>query len=73
MKLFDVSRGGSQQLFDSLMLGFITEGLLPFQFVELNAFKKLVATLQPNLRVMFWPTLKNHMKERVETMKQNSF
>ena len=28
MKLFDVSRGVSQQLFDSLMLDFIAEGLL---------------------------------------------
>ena len=40
MKLFDVSRGVSQQLFDSLMLEFITEGLLPFQFLELRAFNK---------------------------------
>ena len=64
------SKKVSQQLLDGLTVDLITQGLLPFKFVELPAFKKLVTTLQPRLHVMSRPTLKRRLKGQLLIMKQ---
>ena len=61
----------SQPQLDSLVLDLVIQGLLPFKFVELPAFKKLVTTLQPRLHVMSRPTVKTRLKSRVTTMKKS--
>ena len=60
----------SQPQLDSLVLDLVIQGLLPFKFVELPAFKKLVTTLQPRLHVISRPTVKTRLKCRVTTIKK---
>ena len=60
----------SQPQLDSLVLDLVIQGLLPFKFVELPAFKKLVTTFQPRLHVISRPTVKTRLKCRVTTIKK---
>ena len=64
------SKKVSQQLLNGLTVDVITQSLLPFKFVVLPAFKKLVTTLEPRLHVISRPTLKRRLKGQLLIMKQ---
>ena len=61
----------SQAKVDRLILGYLTEGLLPLSTVELPGFKDLIVGLQPNRTVLCRATVKRRFDEMVCAMKVN--
>ena len=61
----------SQAKVDRLILGYLTEGLLPLSTVELSGFKDLIVGLQPNRTVLCRVTVKRRFDEMVCAMKGN--
>jgi KRAB domain-containing zinc finger protein len=61
----------SQAKVNELVVGFITEGLMPFSVVEMPSFKALVTGLQPNRSVISRPTVMKRISEKATLAKQN--
>lgn len=52
------------------VLRHIIQGLHPFSTVDLQSFKELISTLQPDSSVITWPTLRSKIAEAALIMKQ---
>jgi KRAB domain-containing zinc finger protein len=61
----------SQAKIDDLLIGFITEGLMPFSTVEMPSFPRLVKGLQPNRSVMCRATVTKRIDEKASLVKKN--
>ncbi|CAB3978544.1 Hypothetical predicted protein, partial [Paramuricea clavata] len=61
----------SQAKIDDLLIGFITEGLMPFSTVEMPSFQRLVKGLQPNRSVMCRATVTKRINEKASLVKKN--
>ena len=61
----------SQKKVDNLVVGFITEGLMPFSLVEMPSFQQLVKGLQPNRTVISRPTVMKRITEKAKTVRSN--
>lgn len=61
----------SQAKVNELIVGFITEGLMPFSVVEMPSFKALVTGLQPNRSVISRPTVMKRISEKATLIKEN--
>ena len=61
----------SQAKIDDLLIGFITEGLMPFSTVEMPSFQRLVKGLQPNRSVMCRATVTKRIDEKASLVKKN--
>ena len=61
----------SQKKVDDLVVGFITEGLMPFSLVEMPSFQQLVKGLQPNRTVISRPTVMKRITEKAKTIRSN--
>ena len=62
----------SQAKVDRLILGYLTEGLLPLSTVELPGIKDLIVGLQPNHTMLCRATVKMRFDEMVCVMKGNT-
>lgn len=61
----------SQAKVNDLVVGFITEGLMPFSVVEMPSFKELITALQPNRTVISRPTVMKRINEKATLIKEN--
>lgn len=61
----------SQAKVDDLLIGFITQGLMPFSTVEMPSFQRLVKGLQPNRSVMCRATVTKRIDEKANLIKNN--
>ena len=61
----------SQAKVDDLLIGFVTEGLMPFSVVEMPCFQRLVKGLQPNRSVMCRASVTKRINEKASLVKKN--
>lgn len=61
----------SQAKVDDLVVGFITERLMPFSLVEMPSFQELVIGHQPDWSVISRPTVVKRIKEKADMIKNN--
>ena len=61
----------SQAKVNELIVGFITEELMPFSVVEMPSFKALVTGLQPSRSVISRPTVMKRISEKATLIKEN--
>ena len=61
----------SQAKVDDLLIGFITEVLMPFSTVEMPSFQRLIKGLRPNRSVMCRATVTKRIDEKASLIKKN--
>ncbi|KAK6301457.1 hypothetical protein J4Q44_G00275100 [Coregonus suidteri] len=60
----------SQKSIDKAVVKYVVQGLQPFAVVEQEPFREFVQDLQPNSKILSWPTLRSRIDEASTEMKK---